>query len=593
MVGTKHAVTPVRNGSNDVADSVNVSDLSHEDENSRLPTSQKLNFPQLNQSSSSKLKGSGSPLIRKPAPPVPAKPAHLQRNCLTPPPKPGNLSTVLGLSSYSLPEYEMSDLEHPQLSSTLKSQVLPRTPFTSKALSEESKPQAEPKPHQVPARRDSMMQINDVTKRSLKTVVSTITSLEESFITRFRPVSDFPAPDVFTSCEKTYPSIEQGCVGRRESDQLVDRTSFGREEDIDPARDHPPPPLPSTAPPARSVTQSNFNEHIPVTFARPPAQPTVPPPPPPLPVEKDIPAVKPRESSIPPPPPLPSSVPCPVPINSDARPVVQASTPVIQSKEELSTCKSPGVDDSVTSIVKSGFADNLAKLYGSTKRTENCCSDEPPPLAAKPRPPPVINKKPALLKDCGMKLPGPQRPSSLRLRQPHPAMAGLPSNTTSSSASSTSANSSPLSARETKTSSAPKPPRSAPPPPPPPAPLRTSSLSTSPSRSTPPAVYHDSSAPNLSRSLSLRSAPPPPPPVPVHSSGLDINHSLRTSSTSPSSPLPNPSESITRRYSFRAAPPPPPQSLNPTESPGGRESSSHSSSRLGGPVLHSPKLLIC
>ena len=209
-VSTKRAITDVRDASTDVADTEKVSDMLHKDENSRPPTSQKQNFPQLNQNSSTKLKGSGSPLTRKPAPPVPVKPAHLQRNCLTPPPKPGNLSSVLGLSSYSLPEYEMSYLEHPQLSSTLKSQVLPRTPFASKPQTEESKPEPEPKPPQVPVRRESMKQINDVvgrqTKRSSNTVVARITSLEESFITRFRPVCDFPAPDVFTSCEKTYPS---------------------------------------------------------------------------------------------------------------------------------------------------------------------------------------------------------------------------------------------------------------------------------------------------------------------------------------------------------------------------------------------------
>jgi len=571
-VETKYA-TAVGNGSNDVADSVKVSDMLHEDENSRGPTSQKLNFPQLNRT----LQGSGSPFIRKSAPPVPTKPAHLQRNCLTPPPKPGNLSSVLGLSSYSLPEYEMSDLEHPQLSSTLKSQVLPRTPFAPKAQSEESKPEAEPKPPQGPVRRDSMKQINDVVgremKRSFKTVVSTITSLEEGFITRFRPVCDFPAPDAFTSCEKSYPSIEQGCVGRRESDQLVTRSSLGSEEDIDPARDHPPPPLPSTAPPARSISQSNFNEHIPVIIPSPPAQPTVPPPTPLPAVESiNIPEVKPSESSIPPPPPLLFPVPCPVPVYSGARPVVQASTPVIQTDKEHMICISPVVDDtpiSVESMIKSGFADNLAKLYGSTKS----CPDEPPPLlAAKPRPP-VINNKPALLKGCGMKMTAPQRPSSLRLRQPFPAEPALPSNTSSCSTSLTLAISSPLSTSKTKTSPTAKPPRSAPPPPPP---FRTSSLSTSPPCSTPPAVHCDSSAQSLSRSLSLRSAPPPP--VPAYSTGQGRFHSLRTSSTS-SSPLPKSSESITRKYSFRAAPPPPPH--NPTESPS-RESSSQGSSRLGG-----------
>jgi len=579
---SKGAFTVMRDGSADAVDALKVSGMLHEDKkNSRRPSSQKQNFPQINPSFSTK--GSGFPATRKPAPPVPTKPAHLQRNCLTPPPKPGNLSTVLGVSSYSLPEYELSDLEHPQLSSTLMSQALPTTQALPKDQPEVAKSEPEPKPPQVPVRRESMKKINDMMLRESKissTSVSPITSFEESFITRFRPVTNFPAPEIFTSCEKTYPSREQGSLAGSKSGQVIASGTLVSEGGC-----ANPPPLPSTAPPTRSISDNIINKHNPVMMAKQ-AQLTVPPPPP-LPVGNNSSAVKSSESTIPPPPPLPSPATCPVvPLHasSAAKPGVQASTLSNQAKEQ----QSEAVDNSpisVTRFVKSEFAVNLSKLYGTTKRTEECFPGEPPLLAAKPRPPPLIKRKPELVIGNWGKLP--QKPPSLRMKQPSPAVTP-PNNTISSSASSMLAVSSPVNASVTNTSPDPKPPRSVPPTPPP-APFRTSSLSTSPPpHSTPPGFHLDKASQGLSRSQSVRAAPPPP--VPAHSSGLDRSHSARPSSTS-SSPLAHSSEAMTRKYSFRAAPPPPPQSAKPTEAPG-REPSSQGSSRLGG-HLQTHKLLIC
>merc|ERR1719186_277518 len=142
------------------------------------PLSQKENY----------LKQAFQPVSNKSAPPLPTKP----------PPVPfPDTSTVLGSSASSLPEHELSDLDHPQLSSTLKP-LSTSQPENMHII----------KPPKPPVRRESMRQNNEsVIKKDTnlpRKQVGTVTSLEESFSTRFKPPSTFPAPIPFTNCVKTY-----------------------------------------------------------------------------------------------------------------------------------------------------------------------------------------------------------------------------------------------------------------------------------------------------------------------------------------------------------------------------------------------------
>merc|ERR1719186_1475990 len=161
------------------------------------PLSQKENY----------LKQAFQPVSNKSAPPLPTKPPHLLRNSVTPPSVPVDTSTVLGSSASSLPEHELSDLDHPQLSSTLKP-LSTSQPENMHII----------KPPKPPVRRESMRQNNEsVIKKGTnlpREQVGTVTSLEESFSTRFKPPSSFPAPIPFTNCVKTYPSKELGALER-------------------------------------------------------------------------------------------------------------------------------------------------------------------------------------------------------------------------------------------------------------------------------------------------------------------------------------------------------------------------------------------
>jgi len=561
---------------------------------------------------------------KKPAPPLPSKPPHLLRNSLTPPPKPGNISSLLAISSYSLPDYELSSLEPPQLSSTLNS------------LANKSQAEAGLQPTTEPLRSVSTRQgsepIEDI-KASLSNLVLSAVSLEESFSTRFKPLKDFPVPDIFTNCEKSYPSKEQGNDARNSTDEQIalacnpvvpDRDKDNEEEQsqaFEPSGDQTPPPLPKTPPPNHSYTMaSNSKIGVSKSIPTPPPLPTgnvvlehsmhvesqkdqgglsielvstsqtnkasaVSPAPP---IGSSIPTPPPFGSIVPPPPPLPSTGSHPHQINKvEAQPLVSKSKDVITS-EDVNKEASP---ISVKKIAMSGFAVNLSKLYCSNQTARSRCHDEP-------NKPPLLGKKPSVV-SSGLKVAPspPQRPISLKMKSPthsgHRSPPKVPSVKPSTAIPTKTRCSPPCTTRAA--------------PPPPMAPPRTSSLSSIPQDSPPPAQHavpaHKQTQNPLSRSQSFRSAPPPPVPAP-HAPGyvpsLDRSRSLRTSAPiftphstlmgSPRRADASQPDSIRRKFSFRAAPPPPVQH-NPSES------STMVSNRHSGPpgagTLQSPKILIC
>merc|ERR1719186_2149047 len=317
------------------------------------PLSQKENY----------LKQAFQPVSNKSAPPLPTKPPHLLRNSVTPPPVP-DTSTVLGSSASSLPEHELSDFEHPQHSSTLKP-LSTSQPENMHII----------KPPKPPVRRESMRQNNEsVIKKDTnlpRKQVRTVTSLEESFSTRFKPPSSFPAPIPFTNCVKTYPSKEPGALGRTSDSRkstaptILPVASTIKPTQINPEKPQvsrrkpnfypPPPPLPKTSPPLGNGS-SMFSEPLQFQNSK-----MIVPPAPPL-----------QEAKHPPPrPPLPSIIPCPppLPLNkeniSKALGKVPTSSQTHQSKG-LFNCESSTIKDSPIStkkIARSGFAENLAEIY--------------------------------------------------------------------------------------------------------------------------------------------------------------------------------------------------------------------------------------
>eukprot|EP00092_Neocalanus_flemingeri_P021408 GFUD01023210.1.p1 GENE.GFUD01023210.1~~GFUD01023210.1.p1 ORF type:complete len:683 (-),score=158.04 GFUD01023210.1:59-2107(-) len=624
----------------------------------------------------------------KSAPPLPTKPAHLQRKSVTPPPDSSILSPVLCLSSSSLAEHDLSYPDHPQLSSTLKPQRggctqplstsqpsieniedfrPPKPPVRRESMSQSleaaiedkeeqsllsnpvrpiSTSQPPPvnmqgiKPPKPPVRRESMSLSREAAfkykedRSSLRNSAASVTSFEESFFTRFQPLSTFPAPFPFTNCEKTYPSLEQGqgTLARKYVKSTAPSSPSPIKWTIQPVRtDSENILLVERSDEVGTLSKSSVNKTSPskpqAIIRKPTSNPPSPPLatitvplPPPLPVDKTkIPPEAQVSTNPPPPPPLPPTVPCPLPssLTSEAEKSDKSTEKSSSHQANELPTKSPTITDSpitVENLVSSGLAVNLAKIFSTgcqpagTKQTKASSQD------TENTPPPVLGKNPGFVVSSEVRK---KAPPPLRMKSQTTAVLEsliesssemLPKS--NSSASLPSSNSSP--SKLSRANSFPTPgqavsnltniSRPAPPPPP----HKTSSLSNinSPGQQEIQPSLH-----TFSRGQSFRAAPPPPKPVTCSSS----NPSLHTSLTSKSAgPIPanlkmsashvktGSPNTLSRGKSYRAAPPPPP--VNYTPNPHHKEpldqdtiTSQSSSSLLGSPRVAPPppNLLIC
>ena len=118
------------------------------------------------------------PCYSRAAPPIPNNPTQLQRKFLTPPPppKPGKPRSSLGMSTHSLPDYGLTGMEYPI------------------------------KPPVAPMRKDSLSKDRHIGGNC---EAESGNRFEEYFLCRFKHSSLFPAPDVFSNCEKTFPSVSR------------------------------------------------------------------------------------------------------------------------------------------------------------------------------------------------------------------------------------------------------------------------------------------------------------------------------------------------------------------------------------------------
>jgi len=464
------------------------------------------------------------PCHARAAPPIPNKPPHLQRNSLTPPPsKPlGNLSSVLRMSTHSLPDYGLPGREHPI------------------------------KPPAVPSRRDSLRKSYDT--GGIKHCASN-RMFEERFRNKFKHLQFLPVPDKYTNCDKTYPSrnvpnrsiIRQNApfikpdvrTVQNNSGDLIPRT-LASPESVQRTRIAPtPPPLPKLSP-------------------KQPLKNDRPPTPPPLPKTMQLPAQLPKmtvpssslfytmlqtskpldktPSNLPsspktcsvtrrtPPtsPQLAKMVPAPPPPPLGIRgkkapqePGIVSSQTIIKIKntDDMKLKQSKGILDNDSKIIDTTnkenspvsvkkMAEKLSNLYRISLQGDKITS-----YKAGNSKPPVVGKKPTLPGPTGPKV---QIPQALIPKSPVHA--------------STSHSSSPS---------------------PPPAPLRSSSLAQIPSN--PPSPDPNIHAqprriedPLLNRHKSHRAAPPPPAISVLDDEKEESNQGL-----------------VRRNFSFRAAPPPP------------------------------------
>jgi len=376
-----------------------------------------------------------SPVCDKVAPPIPVRPAQLQRSAVTPPPpRPGKLSSVHRASSQSLPDYV-----------------------------------------QYGARRQSH-EIGGAGEDA------TLSTLEKRFRRKFMPLC--LAPDIFSDCEKTYPSRMQECspplrrIEKTVTMTKPDEESMKRNCAYSGAKKSSPPQSVSRKPSVETSSLLHKN---------------APPSPPPLPEppfcsevrSRNIPKCGITVLGIPPPPPLPA-------------------TP------QLSLCNSPVQED-----ISREISDRVEACVSVKKMAEKLSLIYCTSTLANATKPPVPDKKPVL---SVLKAPPGEKMPALRLRSPsNKADTGTSSTSRPAPAAPPRTSSLANTSQESPTlgqSSQPISPsvsclsrgqsfRVAPPPPP--ACVERATSGRERTTSTESAQF--------ARKFSFRAAPPPPPPV--------------------------------------------------------------------------------